>query len=114
MKLRSLVSSRGRIAFALAVLIAAYFAYDAALGAIRTYRLEQQRTAAEAELARLEAQRAYLQGVLDYVASDAYVEQVARRELGYVREGEVPFLVLGPTPEPVKPGPWWEAQAPSR
>jgi cell division protein FtsB len=114
MRLRSLLASRGRLVFAAAVLLAAYFAYDAALGAIRTYRLEQQRAAAEAELARLEAQRDYLQGVLDYVASDAYVEQVARRELGYVRDGEVPFLVVGPTPEPAKPGPWWEAQAPTR
>jgi cell division protein FtsB len=114
MSLRALLASRGRLVFAAAVLLAAYFAYDAALGAIRTYRLEQQRSAAEAELARLEARRDYLRGVLDYVLSDAYVEQVARRELGYVRDGEVPFLVVGPTPEPGRPGPWWEEQAPPR
>lgn len=101
-------ASRGRLVFAAAVLVAAYFAYDAAVGAIHTYRLEQRRATAEAEVARLEAEKAYLEGVLDYVRSDAYAEQVARRELGWVREGETPFVVVGPTPEGEAPVlPWW-------
>lgn len=114
MKVRSLVASRGRLLFIAAVLLASYFAYDAAVGAIRTFQLDQQRAAAEAELARLEARRAYLQGVLDYVASDAFVEQVARRELGYIREGETPFLVVGPTQSPSAVVPWWNQQTTRR
>lgn len=114
MRLSSLAASRGRLVFIAAVLVASYFAYDAAVGAIRTYQLDQQRSAAEAELTRLQARREYLRGVLDYVASDAFVEQVARRELGYIREGETPFLVVGPTPIPIPVGPWWEQQATGR
>jgi cell division protein FtsB len=58
----------------------------------------------------LEAQKEYLLAIRSYVASDAYVEQEARRQLGYIRDGEVPFVVLSPAlEEGARPkGSWWQ------
>ncbi len=62
------------------------------------------------ELARLEErrkellkERAEIQELLRYYASDAYVEEAARRELGLVRPGEA--LVLPGIPGEVQPPP---------
>ena len=62
------------------------------------------------EVQVLEDNRAYLQAVKDYVASDAYVEQQARRQLGYVRPGEIPFVVTGPElpKDANRTGEWWQ------
>lgn len=87
-----------------------YFAYTAVLGAVRSHQLSEDEAAARQELAQLGDQKAYLEAVLEYVASDAYVEQEARRELGYVRDGEVPYVVTSPPPgeEEESRGAWWQ------
>ena len=106
--MRAISRSPSRLLFFLALLCAGYFAYTAVAGAVRAQRLDDQLAEYRQEIARLEQQRAYLEGVLEYVRSDEYVEQVARRELGYVREGEVPVVVVGPTPTEPPPDEWWE------
>lgn len=102
--------NRARAAFAVCLLVALYFAYTAAVGAIRSHQLSEDEAAAREELVQLRDQKAYLEAVLEYVSSDAYVEQEARRELGYVRDGEVPFVVTSPPPEEQQTsgGTWWE------
>jgi len=87
-----------------------YFSYTAAVGWYRNHQLAEQRDRAEAQLRILEDKEAYLEAVLQYVSSDDYVEQQARRQLGYIRPGEVPFIVIGPEPvqEDVVAGDWWE------
>lgn len=102
--------SRARFFFLACLIVAGYFAYSAVAGALRTHQLEEQRVAAEQQLAALEARKAYIIGVRDYVSSDQYVEQVARRQLGYIRPGEIPFVVVSPPvpPEDQPTGEWWE------
>jgi len=102
--------NRARAAFAISLLIAVYFGYSAVLGAIRSHQLSKDEAAAREEVARLQDQKTYLQAVLEYVSSDAYVEQEARRELGYIRDGEVPFVVISPQLEEAgqEGGTWWE------
>jgi cell division protein FtsB len=102
--------SRARLFFAACVAIAAYFAYTAVSGAIDSHRLGAERDAAARELAELQEKKAYLEAVKQYVASDAYVEQEARRQLGYVRPGEVPFVVASPPLEGDQQtgAEWWE------
>jgi len=92
------------------LLIAGYFVYTAAVGAYRTHQLADEKSKAQQEVTALENKKKYLEAVRDYVASDAYVEQQARRQLGYVREGEVPFVVVSPSlEESAKPtGEWWQ------
>jgi cell division protein FtsB len=102
--------SRGQLVFLVCLLVAVYFAYTATTGWYRNHQLAEQRDRAEAQLRDLEAKQAYLEAVLEYVSSDDYVEQQARRQLGYIRPGEVPFIVTGPEPAPqdAAEGDWWE------
>ncbi len=92
------------------LLLAGYFIYTAAIGTIRQREQNADHEAALAELVELQVKRAYLLAVLEYTASDTYVEQAARRELGYVRAGEIPFVVLSPAAPPAQQvqGDWWE------
>lgn len=112
MALRSFVNSRGRVLFLGCLVAASYFTYSAVGGAIRTHQLAQEKSQDSAELTTLRQKVAYLQAVKDYVASDDYVEQEARRQLGYVRYGEVPYVVVSPalksdSTSPVT-GDWWQ------
>jgi cell division protein FtsB len=108
--MRTILRSRARIFFVICLALAGYFTYTAANGVIRNQQLSDDRRAAEHEVATLEAKKAYLEAVKRYVASDAYVEQQARRQLGFARDGEVPFVVESPSlPDDSKPaGDWWQ------
>jgi cell division protein FtsB len=102
--------SRSRIVFFVCLLIGCYFVYGAIAGAIHNRQLEAERGRVEREVAALEAKKEHLTAIRAYVATDAYVEQQARRQLGYARDGEVPFVVISPAlPEEEQPhGEWWE------
>jgi cell division protein FtsB len=102
--------SRSRLVIIASLAIGGYFVYTAALGLYRSQQLADTRAAEERQLAELQQQKAYLEAVRAYVASDAYVEQEARRRLGYIREGEIPFVVISPpADEQEQPaGPWWQ------
>lgn len=82
---------------------------------IRSNRLEAQRVQLEAEVATLEAETRYLEGAVDYVESDAYVERVAREQLGYAQDGDVVLVpqFVNPTPVPATPTPVPVALAPA-
>ncbi len=96
--------------FCICLVIAVYFAYTAGSGAFRTRQLSREEALAQAQLQQLREDAAYLEGVRAYVSSDAYVEQEARRKLGYVREGETAFIVVSPPLEEATRAParWWE------
>lgn len=102
---------RARLLFGACVLVGVYFAYVAAAGFVHNRQLATERDAGAQQVADLQAKKAYLEGVRRYVASDAYVEQQARRQLGYVRDGEIPFVVISPAPQangaPAS-GEWWQ------
>ena len=71
--------------------------YLAQRGKVAQLRAKQQQ--AQARVDALEAQKQRLQ-------DPAYVEQLARERLHFVRPGEVPYILLtpSPTPKPVAPG----------
>lgn len=108
--MRSFTRSRARLFFLVCLLLAGYFTYTAATAAFRNHQLDNERRDAEQQLTALEAKKAYLQAVRNYVSSDAYVEQEARRQLGFARDGEMPFVVTSPPPkaETTPAGDWWE------
>lgn len=92
------------------LLLAGYFVYTASSGTVRQRQQNEDHEAALAEIENLQSRRDHLLAVYDYVVSDAYVEQAARRELGYIRAGETAFVVLSspPPPDQELSGEWWE------
>jgi len=108
--MRSLTRSKGRLLFLVCLLLAGYFTYTAGSDAFRNHQLADDQRAAEHDRDTLAAKKQYLQAVKDYVSSDAYVEQQARRQLGYVRDGEISFAVVSPpAAETAQPsGDWWQ------
>lgn len=70
-------------------------------------------------LAVLEAENARLTAAADYLQTDHGVEKIARQDFGYVRPGEVAYVVVSPPGEaelvPAEPEPieeldrvWWQ------
>lgn len=104
------LKTRARLFFFACLIVAGYFTYTAISGSIRNHQLAEQRHEAEQRVAALEQKKAYIEAVRDYVSSDQYVEQEARRQLGYVFAGEVPFVVVSPqVQQDARPtGEWWE------
>lgn len=102
---------------------------------IQNARLEERRSALQAEVAALEARNAFRAGAVAFAESDVSVELIAREQLGYARDGDIVLLPQLPpsapaprdpvTPEPA-PAPaaadaspaspnwmrWWQAVAP--
>ncbi len=108
--MRNFLNSRARLFFVGCLLVAGWFTYSTVDSAVNSRQVPQDRSEAERELARLENKKAYIEAVKRYVASDAYVEQEARRRLGYTRDGEIAFVVISP-PEKQETAPigeWWE------
>lgn len=106
----ALTTTRTRLLIVLCLAVAGYGLYTAATGWYRNSQLESDRTAAEQRVRALEEEKAYLEAVRAYVASDAYVEQQARRQLGYARDGETVFVVSSPPVEQGREqsGSWWQ------
>jgi hypothetical protein len=90
----------------IALSISVFFIVDFARRAAANYRVqrEAERLSQEVELAQQHQQR--LLARREYVASDLYVEELARKELKWARPGETVVVVM-PTPEaiakPVQP-----------
>ncbi len=104
------VFTRTTLFVVVCLLLTGYFVYTASSGTVRQRQQNDDHDAAISEIEDLRSRRDHLNAVYDYVVSDAYVEQAARRELGYVREGETAFVVLSPPPptDQQPSGEWWE------
>lgn len=72
-----------------------------ALGPLENYTVASDRVAAlEAQRAELTVRRDELADRRAALQSDDEIEILARTEYGMVRPGEVPFVVVEPTPDP--------------
>ncbi|MEO8539245.1 MAG: septum formation initiator family protein [bacterium] len=106
----ALQGTRTRLFIVCCLVVAGYGMYTAATGWYRNAQLDSDRAAAEQRVKELQDRKLYLEAVKNYVASDAYVEQQARRQLGYGREGETVFVVTSPQikQDLNQSGSWWE------
>ena len=68
--------------------------------AVDGYQVARQVDAARREVADLRQHNLELQARIERYRSDAYVEKVAREELNLARPGDVPVIVIAPTPAP--------------
>ncbi len=100
------------VVLTIAALLLGLFLYSAAQTATQTYRLHAERRVLVHQVDELRRQEAELRGLREYLASDEYLEGVARTQFGLVRPGEVAVVVDGPVrplPERVAGQRWWEA-----
>ena len=78
-----------RLIAALAVVVAAGLAVYGGSGVLRVRAMQQEIQQLERELATLRAQTEKLTATIDKLRHDpAYIEKLAREDLGYVKEGE--------------------------
>jgi cell division protein FtsB len=96
-----------------ALLIVGFLALSTGRNVVRHYQLRQEERDLRDELRQLDRDAEDLEAVRDYLESDEYIEDVARRTLGLVRPGETLVIVAGsetvvsPTPVASIGEPWW-------
>lgn len=96
-----------------ALLIVGFLAFSTGRNVVRHYQLREEERDLRAELQQLDRDAEDLEAVRDYLESDEYIEDVARRTLGLVRPGETLVIVAGsetvasPTPSARIGEPWW-------
>jgi len=76
---------------------------------LEIYRLRSTLAIADGRLEQLQREQVALEATRTYVASDAYVERVARAELNMIRPGDrrviiIPKPLPAPTPAAAAPG----------
>jgi cell division protein FtsB len=103
-----------------AVLAIGYLTFTSVRYVIHNYQLHKQEQQIHRDIAQLDQDHQQLTAVRDYLKSDEYVEDVARRVLGLVKPGETLVIVSGteqPSPSPT-PAPraavtpqteWWKS-----
>lgn len=64
--------------------------------AVQGYEMKQEAKAVQQRVDELKKENRDLAGQLDYYKSDEYIEKVAREELGLVRPGDVPVVIVSP------------------
>ena len=84
-----------------------------AVNAIRDHQLHTQQSRLQADIADLNGRYDRLVALEQYLKSDEYIEEVAREQLGYVKQGEIGFVAISsqPTPTPApgqQPDLWWD------
>jgi cell division protein DivIC len=95
-----------QILLLLVLTVALYFAAAFSGELIASHRIDKQVASLTSEIDGLKARNAQLKAAVAEASSDAYVERQAREELGLVRPGDTPVVVVNaPTPAPPPPAP---------
>jgi cell division protein FtsB len=84
--------------------ISVFLVVDFARHTAATYKIKAEAVRLEQEVAQVRAHRQELEARLNYVRSDAYVEEIARTQLKWAKEGETVVVVMA-TPQPVSAPP---------
>jgi len=79
-----------------------YLAFTSGSKFLNDYHLRADKAELQREIDELDSEEQQLSAVRDYLQSDEYIEDVARRILGLVRPGETLVVVSSsaPSPEP--------------
>lgn len=87
-------------ALILALVVALLFAFALGNLIITGYQLNTQAAQAREQIALLRAENARLTQRADYLKTDEAIEALAREQLGWVRPGDIPIVVV-PVPDGV-------------
>ena len=105
-----------------AALAITYLGFTTTRYVVHEYNLREDQALLHRQIGQLDRDHAQLVAVRDYLKSDEYIEDVARRVLGLVRPGETlvvvsssapptavaPHVAVTPGPARASPG-WWKA-----
>lgn len=98
-----------RIAFVSSLLLVGFVVYSGVEGLLQANSLDDRIIETRAEIEQLRYATEQLAALVAWLDSDAYIERVAREDLGMVRPGEESFAVHAPrrgTLE-ITRSPWW-------
>lgn len=113
-----------RLLVLLLVFLTASFFYATVSKALEVYSLKREANRLQQEIQAAQARHEQLLRQRDFLQTEAYIETIAREELGLIKPGETALGILPatgaspsrrPTPEPSPPAPrppswerWWE------
>ncbi|MYA02983.1 MAG: septum formation initiator family protein [Chloroflexi bacterium] len=98
-----------RIAFVGSLLLVGFVVFSGVEGLLQANSLDDRIVETEAEIEQLRRDTEQLAALVAWLDSDAYIERIAREDLGMVRPGEESFGVHAPgrgTLE-INRSPWW-------
>ena len=98
-----------RAAFVGALLLVGFVVYSGVEGLLQANSLDDRIVETRAEIAQLRQDADQLGALVAWLDSDAYIERVAREDLGLVRPGEESFGVHAPRRSTLEitRSPWW-------
>ena len=67
---------------------------------LSVYRLRREAAGLDREVQGLRRENAQLREELRRLHTPEYIERLAREQLGLVKPGEIPFILIRPTPRP--------------
>jgi len=95
---RQRLARAGGVVVALLLAVVTVHAFGESL--LATYRLKRQARALERQVAALRRANADLREEIRRLHSPAYIERLAREQLGLLRPGEITLILVRPTPTP--------------
>jgi cell division protein FtsL len=101
-----------RLAAVLAVPVVLYALVATGQKALDNYRLNQEADALRAEIRALRGENIALQQQIQQARSDSAIETIAREQLGLIKPGDHPLVVLSEQPPVTQPAPTAPAPAP--
>lgn len=98
-----------RIAFVGSLMLVGFVVFSGVEGLLQANGLDDRITQTRAEITQLRQDAAQLAALVAWLDSDAYVERIAREDLGFVRPGEESFAVHAPQRSQlaIERSPWW-------
>ncbi len=98
-----------RIAFIGSLLLVGFVVFSGVEGLVQANSLDDRISRTRAEIVELRHDADQLAALIAWLDSDAYIERIAREDLGMVRPGEEAFAVHAPGRGQleVNRSPWW-------
>jgi cell division protein FtsB len=94
-----------RVAAVVAVPLLLYALVATGQKALDNYRLNQEAAGLRAEVVVLRQENIELQRQIELARKDVAIESIAREQLGLVKAGETPLILVGEKAQPVAPSP---------
>lgn len=98
-----------RIAFVGSLLLVGFVVFSGVEGLVQANSLDDRIASTTAEIEELRRDADQLAALVAWLDSDAYIERIAREDLGMVRPGEESFAVHAPHRGQleINSSPWW-------